>query len=350
VKNITLITHGAHGGHGGIDKYVRNIIDVISKTENNFNVNVYSKNKVFFNKENVSTKFSKNNFFFLILRNIIDLIRSDLIIVTHINLILYLFFLIFNKKKIILFSYGLEIWGGKKNILYRIFIKKINYFVCMRRYTMNIQKKIYNIKPLKEYLLKNTLDKIFNKALINERKQIILTVARLDKNEKYKGIDETLEAMSLIKKINFKYYIIGDGDDRERLSEKAKKLNINKNVIFTGRISDQKRDKILKFSKICIMPGTDKTFDTYPYRFSFLEAASHGLHIIGSNPTKLELSGAKKYKNFNFVNAFNRKEIAQKIIQLLKKKNLFCANLRKDFSFDTFNVDLNVILKKILNN
>ena len=48
MKNITLITHGAHGGHGGIDKYVRNIIDVISKTENNFNVNVYSKNKVFF--------------------------------------------------------------------------------------------------------------------------------------------------------------------------------------------------------------------------------------------------------------------------------------------------------------
>ena len=64
MKNITLITHGAHGGHGGIDKYVKNIIDIISKTENNFNVNVYSKNKVFFNKENVSTKFSKNNFFF----------------------------------------------------------------------------------------------------------------------------------------------------------------------------------------------------------------------------------------------------------------------------------------------
>ena len=67
-------------------------------------------------------------------------------------------------------------------------------------------------------------------------------------------------------------------------------------------------------------------------------------------PTKLELSEAKKYKNFNFVNAFNRNEIARKIIQLLKKKNLFCANLRKDFSFDTFNLDLSIILKKILNN
>tara|TARA_B110000114_G_scaffold161436_1_gene178767 strand:+ start:443 stop:1495 length:1053 start_codon:yes stop_codon:yes gene_type:complete len=350
VKNISLITHGAHGGHGGIDKYTRNIIDVISKTENKYYVNIYSKNKVFLNKKNVSTKFSKNFYFFLLLRNIINIIKSDLIIVTHINLILYLFFLIFNKKKIILFSYGLDIWGGKKNILYRVFIKKINYFICMRRYTLNIQKKIYNLKPIKEYLLKNTLDSLFNNSQINVRKQIILTVARLDKNEKYKGIDETLEAMALIKKINFKYYIIGDGDDRKRLFQKAKKLNINKHVIFTGRISDQKRDKMFRLSKICIMPGTDKTFDTYPYRFSFLEAASHGLHVIGSMPTKLELSEAKKYKNFNFVNAFNRNEIARKIIQLLKKKNLFCANLRKDFSFDTFNLDLSIILKKILNN
>jgi len=350
VKNISLITHGAHGGHGGIDKYNTNIIDVISKTETKYYVNIYSKNRVFLNKKNVSTKFSKNFYSFLILINIINIIRSDLIIVTHINLILYLFFLIFNKKKIILFSYGLEIWGAEKNILYKVFIKKINYFVCMRRYTLNIQKKIYNLKPIKEFLLKNTLDAVFDKRQINERKQIILTVARLDKGEKYKGIDETLEAMALIKEINFKYYIIGDGNDRERLFQKAKKLNINKHVIFTGRISDHKRDNMFRLSKICVMPGTDKTFDTYPYRFSFLEAASHGLHVIGSIPSKLELSEAKKYKNFNFVNAFNRREIAQKIIQLLKKKNLYCANLRKDFSFDTFDLDLSIILKKILNN
>ena len=51
MKNISLITHGAHGGHGGIDKYTRNIIDVISKTETKYYVNIYSKNKVFLNKK-----------------------------------------------------------------------------------------------------------------------------------------------------------------------------------------------------------------------------------------------------------------------------------------------------------
>ena len=36
------------------------------------------------------------------------------------------------------------------------------------------------------------------------------------------------------------------------------------------------------------MPGSDKTFDTYPYRFSFLEAATYGLNIIASKPKKMK--------------------------------------------------------------
>ena len=39
------------------------------------------------------------------------------------------------------------------------------------------------------------------------------------------GIDETLESISLIKKPNFKYVILGNGDDISRLKKK-KKLGI----------------------------------------------------------------------------------------------------------------------------
>ena len=55
-------------------------------------------------------------------------------------------------------------------------------------------------------------------------------------------------------------------------------------VKFFGKINDRKRDALLSKSKIIIMPGSDKTFDTYPFRFIFLEAAEFGLHIIGSYP------------------------------------------------------------------
>ena len=57
------------------------------------------------------------------------------------------------------------------------------------------------------------------------------------------------------------------------------------------------------------MPGSDKTFDTYPFRFVFLEAAEFGLKIIGSIPKLSEKNYDKKYKNLNFVNPKKRKQI-----------------------------------------
>ncbi len=349
MKKIVIITHGAHGGRGGIAKYVKNIINVLSKNKNQYKINIFSKNKINLQKKNIYINYSKKFYPFLILSNFFKIITSDLIIVTHINLILYLFFLIFNKKKFVLFSYGLEIWGSKKNFLYRLFIKKIKYFISMRKITLDIQKKIYKLSNNKYFLLNNPLD-IKHETINNSiKKNIIITVARLDSTEKYKGIDETLEAMSLIKKINFRYYIIGDGDDKERLIQKAIKLKINKFVFFKGRVNDKIRDKLFSESKISSMPGTDITFDTYPYRFSFLEAASHGLHIIGSKPNNHELTQAKIYKNFNFVDAHNRKLIGNTIIKLLNKKNIFCKKLKNDFSFKKFEFNLTNIINTILN-
>ena len=47
MKKIIILTHGAHGGYGGIDKYVKNIINVLSKSKNKFQINIFSKKKYF---------------------------------------------------------------------------------------------------------------------------------------------------------------------------------------------------------------------------------------------------------------------------------------------------------------
>ena len=350
MKKIIILTHGAHGGYGGIDKYVKNIINVLSKNKNKFQINIFSKKKIFLNKKNVFIEFSEKFHSLIIIKNLINIFKSDLIIVTHINLTLYLFFLIFNKKKIVLFSYGLDIWGNKKNFLYKIFIKKIRYFISMRRYTMSKQKSIFQIKPRKEFLLHNSFDEAnYNpRKKIGKRKKIVTSVARLSAAENYVGIDETLEAMALIKKIEFKYIIIGDGDDKERLIRKANKLKIKKHVIFKGYLNDKARDNVLKSSKVFSMPGSRLGFDTYPYRFAFLEAASQGQHILASNPTKDELIEAKKYKCFNFVNPNDRKSLSNKIIKLLNKKNCFCKNLNEELSFKNFDLRLTDYIKNIM--
>ena len=89
------------------------------------------------------------------------------------------------------------------------------------------------------------------------------------------------------------------------------------------------------------MPGSDNTFDTYPYRFSFLEAATYGLNIIASKPKKNEEKLANKYKALNFVNPTNAQEIKKLIVILLKKKKYICAKLLNDFSKNQFQKKLN---------
>ena len=143
MKNLTILTSGAHGGYGGIDKYVKNIIDVLAQKKNIFKISIFSKNYIYLNKKNLTIKTSKNYYPFLIFRNIINIYKSDLIIVTHINLIVYLFFLFSSNKKILLFSYGLDIWGGRKNFFIKFLLKKLNILlVCANILCINKNKFI----------------------------------------------------------------------------------------------------------------------------------------------------------------------------------------------------------------
>ncbi len=242
----------------------------------------------------------------------------------------------------------MEIWGTKENIIHKLIMNKIEYFICMRRYTMKSQKKKFQLRNKKFFLLHNPIDEINFEPKMNKKKNYIISIGRLTKYEKYKGIDETLEAMSIIKNINFKYYIVGEGDDLERLKNKSIKLNLDNKVIFTNYLSDKKRDELLKISKIISMPGSDKIFDTYPYRYIYLESAIFGTHIIASKPPKDELITSKRYKNLNFVNPKNSKEIANMIKKLMSRKNIICENILNDFSSSQFKSDLNKYLRQIL--
>ena len=345
---VSILTHSSYGEAGGINKYVSQVTECINNSDFTSEINIFAKT----NAKKISKKtnifINKNNFLLLILLSFKKLMNSDVLLITHINLIPYIFIFIFLNKKIILFSYGLEVWGTTKNFIYKYLIKKIKYFICMREYTKRELTRKYNLKNKIFFYLDNFIDNIKN-IKKTKKQNIILTTARLDTSEKFKGIDETMESISLVNNPKFKYIVLGDGDDKFRLIEKSKKLKIDHIVKFKGYVSEKKKIKYLKISKILSMPGSDITFDTYPYRFSFLEAANYSLHILGSNPFKDEFIKAKKYKIFNFVNPKNREQIKNNMLRLLKKKNIFSKNLHKDYSKEKFCKKLNSYIKMVVN-
>jgi len=67
----------------------------------------------------------------------------------------------------------------------------------------------------------------------------LLFVGGMDKAHDFKGVSVLLEAASKLKKKNFDFelFLVGDGELRKNYEEQAKQLGIEKNIIFTGKVS-----------------------------------------------------------------------------------------------------------------
>ena len=98
--DITILTPGASGGYGGISKYNSNLINFFLKKKKLKKYFYFREQKLiikikilYVNEENILI------FFFKILFNQFKILKSDLIFVTHVNLILFCLLPILMKKK-----------------------------------------------------------------------------------------------------------------------------------------------------------------------------------------------------------------------------------------------------------
>lgn len=112
-----------------------------------------------------------------------------------------------------------------------------------------------------------------------EGARVIMTLARLSPIERYKGVDEVLEAIpALLQDIpNLKYLVAGDGDDRPRLMQKAQALGLAGQVVFAGIISEADKADYFRLADAFVMPGRGEGFG-----FVFLEALACGVPTVGS--------------------------------------------------------------------
>jgi len=133
--------------------------------------------------------------------------------------------------------------------------------------------------------------------------RVLLTLGRLESEERYKGFDEIMECLPEIGKAvpNITYIIAGDGPDRPRLVGKARALGLrvydhaasknedggaesvtepdhrNPRVIFVGRIGDDVKADYLRLADVFVMPSSGEGFGIV-----LLEAMACGVPVIGS--------------------------------------------------------------------
>lgn len=150
---------------------------------------------------------------------------------------------------------------------------------------------------------------------LSEGYKAISIVARL---EDIKGHDYFIDAADKLLRKNpkLRFYIAGTGSYEEHLKEKVKKLNRQRQIIFTGFISDA--DKLMNITDIQV----NASFGTEATSLALLEGMSLGVPAVvsdfGGNPGVI-----KDGQNGFVVPKRNAQALADKIEELLENETLY---------------------------
>jgi glycosyltransferase involved in cell wall biosynthesis len=107
----------------------------------------------------------------------------------------------------------------------------------------------------------------------SKAKIIFITVSVLIRR---KNIDTNLEALSLFLDYDWEYFIIGDGEEKEKLQEKVNDLKMNNRIHFLGEKTREEVLAHLEMSDVFIMVSSSETFGLV-----YLEAMAKGNITIG---------------------------------------------------------------------
>ena len=151
---------------------------------------------------------------------------------------------------------------------------------------------------------------------------VVLTVGRLAASERYKGHDVMLDAWPLVLREipEARYIIVGDGDDRSRLEQRAHQMELSGSVIFKGGVSSAELQSCYDDCRVFALPARTELDPRAPrgegFGIVFLEAMAHGKPVVGPNigaPTEFIRDGEHGF----LVDPVNPAKLAQALVELL---------------------------------
>ena len=184
--------------------------------------------------------------------------------------------------------HGYEAWDGMKRTE-RWSAERAKLITSVSRYTRRRFLSLAGVDPSCVHVLPNTVDGGLSPGAKSDvlldrfglrGKRILLTVSRLDPNERRKGHDRVIETLPAIVAAmpNVVYLIAGHGADRTRLETLAQSLGIADHVVFAGKVAPDELPQLYRLADLFVMPSTQEGFGIV-----FLEAAASGLRTIGGN-------------------------------------------------------------------
>ena len=136
---------------------------------------------------------------------------------------------------------------------------------------------------LQDHEIIQDVPQIRNELHINPKDFILISVGR---HVPRKNFQIVIKAMKFLKKTypyaQIKYFLIGSGQDTEKLKGMTMNLGLKNEVTFLGAINDIMKKKYLKASDVFIMPSIATRKSIEGFGIVYLEANFYKLPVIGT--------------------------------------------------------------------
>lgn len=295
--------------------------------------------------------------------NMVKICRKEKIDVIHAHWILPQGFLavlykrLFNKKiKVVITTHGGDIFGAKFANLIKKWV--INNCSVLTVVSNAIKKEVAKLGikkdiPVEVISMGVDLSK-FNPSNYSEsikkkysiKGPFLLFVGRLSEK---KGVKYLIEAMpKVVEKFpEARLLIIGDGEEKDNLTEQAKETGLLGNhIIFTGAIHNSDLPKYYATADVFVGPSVvAKGGDTEGFGLVFVEAIGSGCIAIASDAPAISDIIINGKTGFVVKQKYSE-GISNKVIELLENKNLYETIKKEGREYVLKKFDWKVIAKR----
>jgi phosphatidylinositol alpha-1,6-mannosyltransferase len=216
--------------------------------------------------------------------------RYDIIVVGHINLLsLVVASVAFRRRspvRLLMIAHGIEVWTCIRGRRRRA-IEAVDTLLCVSAYTAQmIKQQAPALADTRFTIFPNALSETWVEQFATagdtgERagmpSRFLLSVTRIDKHDRYKGIVTALEAFAMLDDPSLHYVIAGRGDDQAFLERVALRLQVSDRVRFLGGVSDVELARLYRSCAAFVLPSGKEGFGIV-----FLEAMYFGAPVIAA--------------------------------------------------------------------
>ena len=293
---ILILLHEAFGGRGGIAKFNRDFIAALCEHPGVSAVTAIPRLAVDppgelppkLNYPTVGLA-GKASWFLRVGMAALERTPYDLILCGHINLLPAAFAVRrLNAAPVALIIHGIEAWHRTGRRATDTLAGRIDFVISVSQVTRS-RFFAWSGTETPSAILPNTVDTDYftpgaaDPALVQRLgvagRRVVLTLARLEARERYKGIDEIIDILPSVAAEfpDLVYVIAGDGSDRPRLEAKVRERNLAGHVVFTGYVPEASKRDLYRAADVFAMPGHGEGFGIV-----YLEAMACGVPVIAS--------------------------------------------------------------------